>query len=77
MDPTTTIMRKWRKQGVFYRYKDDDRRNNAAKNLEQVSLKAALVNFSVWVCDWDLDLTDIEIALVNNSAWRYAIVQRL
>jgi hypothetical protein len=77
MDPTTTILRKWRKQGVFYRYKDGDRRNNAAKNLQQVTLKEALANFNTWVCDWDLDLSDTEIAIVNNSAWRYAIVQRL
>lgn len=77
MDPTTVIMRKWRKQSVFYRYKDCDKHNTAAKNLQQVTLKEALVNFSVWVCDWDLELTDTEIALVSNSAWRYAIVQRL
>lgn len=77
MDPTTTILRKWRKQGVFYRYKDCDRKNQAAKNLQQVTLKEALANFNTWVCDWDLELSDTEIAIVSNSAWRYTIVQRL
>jgi hypothetical protein len=77
MDLTETIMRKWRKQAVFYRYKDGDKFNAIAKNLQQVTLKEALVNFNTWVCDWDMDLTDNEIAVVNNSAWRYAIVQRL
>jgi hypothetical protein len=74
---TEQVLRKWRKQGVFYRYIDGDRRNMAAKNLKPVTLKDALVHINDWICDWDLELTDSEILLVNNSLWRCEILKRL
>ena len=74
---TESILRKWRDQAVFYRFVDGDKKNCAAKNLKAVSLKEALVHISDWVCDWDMELTDKEIMVVNNSAWRYAIMKRL
>jgi hypothetical protein len=74
---TEIILRKWRSQGVFYRYLDGDVKNCAAKNLKSVSLKEALAHINDWVCDWDSELTDKEILLVNNSAWRYQIMSRL
>jgi hypothetical protein len=74
---TAGILRKWRDQAVFYRFMDGDKKNCAAKNLKAVSLKEALVHINDWICDWDMDLTEKEIALVNNSAWRYQIVPRL
>jgi hypothetical protein len=74
---TEYVLRKWRKQAVFHRYLDGDRRNHAAKNLRAVALKEALVHINDWVCDWDLELTDHEILLVNNSLWRCEIIRRL
>ena len=74
---TQNILRKWRNQGVFYRFMDGDRKNCAAKNLKAVSLKEALVHINDWICDWDMELTDKEIMLVNNSYWRTAIISRV
>lgn len=74
---TEIILRKWRSQAVFYRYLDGDVKNCKAKNLKAVSLKEALVHINDWVSDWDSELTDKEIFLVNNSAWRYQIISRL
>ncbi len=74
---TESILRKWRNQGVFYRYVDGDKKNCTAKNLKQVRIKEALVHINDWVCDWDMDLNDKEIMLVNNSAWRFMIMSRL
>lgn len=74
---TESIMRKWRRQAVFYRYLDGDRKNNNAKNLKAVTLKNALAHINDWVCDWDYELTDKEIILVNNAVWRYEIINKL
>jgi len=74
---TESILRKWRNQAVFYRFVDGDKKNCAAKNLKSVSIKEALVRINDWVCDWDMELTDNEILLVSNSAWRYGIMSRL
>lgn len=74
---TETILRKWRNQGVFYRFVDGDKKNCAAKNLKSVSLKEALVHMNDWICDWDMELTEKEIMLVNNSYWRTAIISRV
>ena len=74
---TESILRKWRNQGVFYRFVDGDKKNCAAKNLKAVSLKEALVHINDWICDWDMELTDKEIMLVNNSVWRSAIITRV
>ena len=74
---TAGILRKWRNQAVFYRFMDGDEKNCAAKNLKAVPLKEALAHINDWVCDWDMDLTDQEILLVNNAVWRYNIIQRL
>ena len=74
---TAGILRKWRNQAVFYRFMDGDKKNCATKNLRSVPLKEALVRINDWVCDWDMELTDQEILLVNNAVWRYNIIQRL
>jgi hypothetical protein len=74
---TESILRKWREQAVFYRFVDGDKKNCKAKNLKSVNLKEALVHINDWVCDWDMELTDKEILLVNNSAWRYTIMPRI
>ena len=74
---TAGILRKWRNQAVFYRFVDGDKKNCVAKNLRSVSLKEALARINDWICDWDMDLTDQEIMLVNNAVWRYNIIQRL
>jgi hypothetical protein len=74
---TRSILQKWRNQAVFYRFLDGDKKNCAAKNLKAVSLKEALVHINDWVCDWDMELTDAEIFLVNNSIWRCGIIGSL
>jgi len=70
---TQSIFRKWRAQGVFYRYLDGDRKNIIAKNLKQVSLRESLAHINDWVCDWDIELTPQEIKVVHNSAWRASL----
>ncbi len=77
MSLTETIWRKWRAQGVFFRFLDGDKENRRAANMKQVTLKEALVNINSWVCDWDFDLTQQEIQLVHNAVWRYQIIGRL
>jgi hypothetical protein len=71
---TKSILRKWRSQGVFYRFLDYDKSNTSAKNLKQVTLKEALAHINDWVCDWDLELTDPEVALVHSSLWRSQVI---
>lgn len=77
MNASEVIWRKWRAQGVFYRFLDGDNTNRRAANMKQVTLKEALVNINSWVCDWDIELTPQEIQIVHNAIWRYQIIQRL
>jgi hypothetical protein len=74
---TQSILQKWRKQAVFYRFMDGDKKNCSAKNLKAVSLKEALVHTNDWICDWDMELTDKEIMLVHNAVWRCEIIGRI
>jgi hypothetical protein len=74
---TQSILRKWRKQAVFYRFMDGDKKNCSAKNLKAVRLKEALVHINDWICDWDMELTDKEIMLVYNAVWRCEIIGRV
>lgn len=73
---TKSILAKWRSQAVFYRFLDNDKKNSSAKNMKQVTLKEALAHINDWVCDWDLELTDPEVALVNSSLWRSQVIFR-
>ena len=67
---TDSILKKWRAQGSFLRFKDGDQMNCSVRNLEYVSLKDAMDNIDEWTVDWDMNLTPKEISLVKTPEWR-------
>lgn len=67
---TTKILRKWRKQGSFVQWIDGDCTNNSAANLRWISIKDAIEHFDDWRTDWDMELTEKEIAIVKDPKWR-------
>jgi hypothetical protein len=67
---SNSIVRKWKEQGCFVQWIDGDRSNNALSNLRWMSLQGALEHIDDWQCDWDIHLTEKEIALVKSEAWR-------
>ena len=67
---TTSIMKKWNDQGSFIRFLDGNPTNVALTNLECVSIEEAMKHVDDWKVDWDMNLTDKEIALVRTSKWR-------
>ena len=67
---TNSILNKWNEQGGFIRFIDGNTVNCAITNLQRVSPKEAMENINSWKVDWDMELTEEEIALVNNPEWR-------
>ena len=67
---TTSILKTWKAQGTFVRFKDGDTRNCSVDNLEHVQLENAMRNIDTWTVDWDMDLTPQQIALVRQPEWR-------
>ena len=70
---TKKIFKKWRQQGGFIRFVDGNPHNCAINNLCRVSIKEAMDNID-WTVDWDMDLTEKEIKLVLNPAWRMGLI---
>jgi len=67
---TQSIIKKWREQGAFIRFMDNDITNCSYTNLKMVDLYEALENIDTWTVDWDMELTEKEIELVKNAEWR-------
>ncbi len=67
---TNSIMEKWRKQGCFVRFIDGNTLNCNVTNLAWTQMKEAMEHFDDWTVDWDLHLTEEEIALVKTPEWR-------
>jgi hypothetical protein len=66
------IIKKWREQASmgFVRFLNGDTNDWRAANLQFVSLRDALLHFEEWTVDWDINLTEKEIAVVVNSVVR-------
>jgi hypothetical protein len=73
-ETTNSIITKWRDQKLFVRFMNGDTNNCHPTNLKVVSLKNAMENIRDWIVDWDMDLTDEEIQLVQGPAWRLKIL---
>jgi len=73
---TMSIIKKWEKQQIFVRFMNGDTTHCHAANLDNVSLKDALEHIHDWVVDWDMELTDKEIQLVQRPAWRLRLLMR-
>jgi len=74
-----SILAKWRKQqleGGFVRHVDGNTMNDAAWNLELLSLCEAMANFHEWTTNWDVELDEQEIALVRDDEWRGGLIFR-
>jgi hypothetical protein len=69
-DLTKSILRKWEQQGGFIRFVNQDTLDLRRQNLEHVSMKDAMDHVDDWKVDWDMNLTEEEIALVRNPTWR-------
>jgi len=69
---TKSILYKWNtwQQGSFIRIIDGNPMNVSCTNLMYVSHQAAMEHIDDWKVDWDMNLTDEEIALVRTSEWR-------
>ena len=59
-----------RAQGTFIRFMDGNVQNSHVDNLVFVGLEQCMKNISTWTADWDMDLTEEEVALVRDPAWR-------
>lgn len=65
------IINKWNERhSMFIRFIDGDRNNHELTNMALALIPDLLENFDVWTIDWDVDLTEEEIALVRNANWR-------
>jgi hypothetical protein len=71
---TISIIKKWEEQQIFVRFMNGDTTHCRAANLDVVSLKDALEHIHDWVVDWDLELTDKEIQLVQRPDWRLSFL---
>lgn len=76
-DPlTNSILAKWRQAGHFIRHIDGNSLHNSATNLGYVTIEAAMEHFHDWRTDWDDGLTDAEVKLVMDPAWRKGLYFR-
>jgi hypothetical protein len=67
---TDSILNKWKAQRTFIRFVDGNTKNCAVSNLHYVLLPDALDHIDNWKVDWDMELTEEEIALVKKPEWR-------
>ena len=73
-ETTNSIITKWREKKLFVRFMNGDTGNCHLTNLQVVSLKNAMENIRDWIVDWDMDLTDEEIQLVQRPDWRLRLL---
>lgn len=67
----TSINKKWKAQGLFIRFRNGNTGDCSINNLCQVQIEDAMKHIDDWTVDWDLDLTQDEIAFVKeDSEWR-------
>ena len=71
---TSSIIKKWKKQGGFIRFFDGNIQNCAVRNLGGVSMKDAMDHVEDWAVDWDVHLTPRERALVMTPEWRAGLI---
>jgi len=71
---TTSIIKKWNKQGGPIRFKNGDTLDLRRANLESVSYKDALEHLDDWKTDILMDLTEEEKALVRDPKWRKGLI---
>ena len=65
------ILAKWREQNGFIRFLDGNPANCNLNNLQRVSGVDAM-NHMDWKVDWDIDLSDEQIAFVRANAANFA-----
>ncbi len=73
---TTSIIKKWRGQGMFIRFIDGNIHNCTPENLVSVSLIDAMAHVDDWVVDWDIHLTKKEINTVKDPSWQEGLMFR-
>lgn len=64
---TSSIIKKWNKQGFFIRFINGNKLDCRRDNLEQVSIIDSMIHINEWVVDWDLNLTCKEKLFVKNN----------
>lgn len=74
---TMSILAKWRQQGIFFRFLDNNTLNCRLDNIEKVELYEALMNIDTWTVDWDMELTEEEIELVKTPEWRAGLYKTM
>ena len=54
---------------LLIRFINSDTKDTSPSNLCYVDVEDAVVNFDIWVTDWDFGLTEEEKVLVQDKSW--------
>ncbi len=60
-----SILKKWKIQKTFIRFVDGNTLNCNISNLMYVNTQDIYLHFDEWKVDWDMNLTENEIAYVK------------